>query len=34
MDRPGMRLTATVLGAPDANRLAAFYRGLCLWLAS
>jgi catechol 2,3-dioxygenase-like lactoylglutathione lyase family enzyme len=31
VDRPDMRLTAVVLGATDANRLAAFYRELLGW---
>ncbi len=31
MTRPAMTLTATVLGAPDARALAAFYRELLGW---
>jgi catechol 2,3-dioxygenase-like lactoylglutathione lyase family enzyme len=31
MNRPGMRLTSVVLGATDANKLAAFYRELLGW---
>jgi catechol 2,3-dioxygenase-like lactoylglutathione lyase family enzyme len=31
MDRPAMRLTAVVLGATDANKLATFYRDLLGW---
>lgn len=31
MNRPAMTLTAVVLGAPDANELAAFYRNLLGW---
>lgn len=30
-DRPAMALTSIVLDAPDANELAAFYRGLLGW---
>src|SRR5215472_19356050 len=33
MRHPSMRLTATVLGAPDAQELAAFYRRLLGWTA-
>jgi catechol 2,3-dioxygenase-like lactoylglutathione lyase family enzyme len=33
MGRPAMTLTATVLGAPDANALADFYRDLLGWEA-
>src|SRR5215472_18123439 len=33
MRQPSMRLTATVLGAPDAQELAAFYRRLLGWAA-
>ncbi len=31
MNRPAMTLTAVVLGAADANKLAAFYRDLLGW---
>jgi catechol 2,3-dioxygenase-like lactoylglutathione lyase family enzyme len=31
MDRPAMTLTAAVLGATDARKLAAFYRDLLGW---
>ena len=31
MNRPRMRISATVLGAPDANALAAFYERLLGW---
>ncbi len=31
MQQPSMKLTATVLGAPDAQELAAFYRRLLGW---
>jgi catechol 2,3-dioxygenase-like lactoylglutathione lyase family enzyme len=31
MERPRMRISATVLGAPDANALAAFYERLLGW---
>lgn len=31
MNRPAMTLTAVVLGARDANALAAFYRDLLGW---
>ena len=31
MTQPWMKLTATVLDAPDANELAAFYRRLLGW---
>jgi catechol 2,3-dioxygenase-like lactoylglutathione lyase family enzyme len=30
-ERPGMRFTSTVLGAPDARELAAFYHRLLGW---
>ena len=33
MRQPSMRLAATVLGAPDAQELAAFYRRLLGWAA-
>jgi catechol 2,3-dioxygenase-like lactoylglutathione lyase family enzyme len=33
MTQPYMKLTATVLDAPDANELAAFYRRLLGWAA-
>jgi catechol 2,3-dioxygenase-like lactoylglutathione lyase family enzyme len=33
MDRPVMKLTAVVLGTPDASKLGAFYRELLGWQA-
>lgn len=33
MDSPQLKLTAAVLGAPDARQLAAFYRRLLGWQA-
>ena len=33
MERPQMRVSAAVLGAPDANALAAFYQRLLGWTA-
>jgi hypothetical protein len=32
MDRPSLRVSAAVLGASDANVLAAFYERLLGWL--